>query len=380
MSVPTTAPNRAMPTVLHLVGSATSSFYHELSFVYARAALLPASMTHRFAVAHPNGEWQHGPSLDRLSAPVDLGCLLGELGRVDLVVPYMFDPLGMTSYRSLFEDVLRVPVVGSRAEVTALATDKLLTKQVLAGAGVAVPATFDAGDPAGVVYPAIVKPNREDNSRGLTLVDDPADLDRAVAEAAAFDAGVLIEEYVPGRELRVAVVDTGDELRVPAMIEYVVSAERPIRELDHKLDLGDDGNPRSQSTSDGVPMVCPADVTPDLDDEVAAVARAAHLALGCRDYSLFDVRVGPDGRAKVLEAGLFWTFGAPSMISRMIAADGGDVEAVATSVWRNAIARGVAHPPESARPIASATPGSAGSTATADHTDDEAERVPALSA
>ncbi|MEM9564394.1 MAG: ATP-grasp domain-containing protein, partial [Actinomycetota bacterium] len=259
-------------------------------------------------------------------------------------------PLGMTSYRSLFEDVLRVPVVGSRAEVTSLATDKLLTKQILAAAGVAVPETFAADDPTRITYPVIVKPNREDNSRGLTLVDGPGDLGPAIAEAAAFDAGVLIEEYVPGRELRVAVVDTGDELHVPAMIDYVVSAERPIRELDHKLDLGADGNPRAQANGNGVPMVCPADVTSDLEREVSALARSAHRALGCRDYSLFDVRVDPAGRAKVLEAGLFWTFGAPSMISRMIAAGGGDVEATATSVWRHAIARGVADRPEASEP------------------------------
>ena len=42
------------PTVLHLVGSAMSAFYHDLSLVYAREALLPASMDYRFAVVLPS--------------------------------------------------------------------------------------------------------------------------------------------------------------------------------------------------------------------------------------------------------------------------------------------------------------------------------------
>lgn len=330
------------PTVLHLAGSATSGFYHDLSLVYAREALTPASMDHCFAVVSPTGDWRLGPSLEQLSEPTGLGRCLDQLGSIDLVVPYMFDPIGMTSYRSLFEDVLRVPVVGSRAEVTALATDKSLTKLILAGAGVAVPRSHGVDDePADLTYPVIVKPNLEDNSRGLTLVRTSNALAPAVDEATSFDAGVLIEEFVSGRELRVAVVDTGTELYVPAMIEYVVSEQHPIRELDHKLDLGRDGRPRAQSSGDHVPMICPAGVAPALRQEIAAVARRAHQALGCRDYSLFDLRLDQQGRPTILEAGLFWTFGRPSMISRMIAADERDAQAIAIEVWRHAMDRGV---------------------------------------
>ena len=124
------------PTVLHLLGSSTSAFYHQLSLVYGREALLPPSMSHHYAVVLPGGDWRHGPSLDRLSSPVGLGRFVAELGSTDLVVPYMFDPIGMTSYRSLFEDVLGIPVVGTRAEVTSVATDKVLTKQIVGVAGV----------------------------------------------------------------------------------------------------------------------------------------------------------------------------------------------------------------------------------------------------
>ena len=134
-------------------------------------------------------------------------------------------------------------------------------------------------------------------------------------------------------------VDTGSELYVPAMIEYRVTADHPIRQLGHKLDLGDDGNPQAQAIGGQVPTVCPAPVSSRLRDDLADKARIAHRALGCRDYSLFDFRVDPQDRPWLLEAGLFWTFGAPSMISKMITAHDRDIEMVAIAVWRNAMTR-----------------------------------------
>ncbi|MEL7155354.1 MAG: D-alanine--D-alanine ligase [Actinomycetota bacterium] len=327
----------SIPRVLHLAGADSSAFYHDLSLVYAEEAFLPASMTHTFAVVEPDAGWRVGPSLAELGPPMTLSRFLAELGPVDLVVPYMFDQRGMTSYRSFFEDIVGVPVVGSRAEVTTLATDKAMTKLIVAAAGVPVPRSHDpAGDD--VTFPVIVKPNREDNSRGLSLVRSAAELPAAVERAAAFDAGVVVEQYLGGRELRLAVVDQGDELYVPAMIEYAVSEDHPVRELAHKLDVDADGNPVSQTTSPAVAPVCPAPVTPDLRTQLVELAIQAHQALGCRHYSLFDVRLDPDsGRPHLLEAGLFWTFGRPSMITKMIAADGRDPEVVAERVWRSAM-------------------------------------------
>ena len=51
-------------------------------------------------------------------------------------------------------------------------------------------------------------------------------------------------------------------------------------------------------------------------------ARRCHVALGCRDYSLFDFRVDPDGRPWFLEAGLYCSFARQSVISMMAAAAG----------------------------------------------------------
>ncbi len=328
--------------VLHLVGSATSSFYHDLSVVYARSALQPPSMRHSFAVVEPGGLWRTGPSLAELGAPLDLGRFLDGLDRPDLVVPYMFDPVGMTSFRSFFEDVVGVPVVGSTADVTTLATDKAITKAIVGAAGVRVPRTF-ATAPTASDFPVIVKPAREDNSLGLSLVERPDQLGAAIVAAERYDAGVLVEQYIPGREIRVAVVELDGELVVPAMMEYGVSEDHPLRTVEDKLDLGDDGNPDAQAASAEAPMICPADVDDALVSTLAEQAKRAHRALGCRDYSLFDFRVEADtGEPYLLEACLFWTFGPISIISRMIEGGGEDPAAWATQLWHDRIGLGVA--------------------------------------
>lgn len=328
-----------MPTVLHLAGSRSSAFYAELSLVYARSALVPPSLEHVFAVVEPGGGWRVGPGLDDLGPVVGTSDLIAGLGPVDLVVPYMFDPAGMTSYRSFFEDVLGIPVVGSPASVTTIATSKALTKSVLESAGVPVPASWSPSE-AGDHLPVVVKPDREDNSRGLSLVTRSEELGPAVDDAAGYGAGVLIEEFVDGHEIRVAVVDHDGELYVPAMIEYVVSAEAPMRMLEHKLVVDDRGAPEAQATGTDIDAICPAVLSPGLRAEIERQARLAHRALGCRDYSLFDLRVDErTGEPRFLEAGLFWTFGPISMISRMIEADGRSAADVALGVWQQAMTR-----------------------------------------
>ena len=191
----------------------------------------------------------------------------------------------MTSFRSFFEDVLGIPVVGSEAGAAAMAADKAITKTVVGAAGVRVPRTF-ASAPDSSDYPVIVKPAREDNSLGLTLVEHPDQLRSAILDAEQFDAGVIVEQYIPGREIRVAVIELGGELMVPAMLEYGVTHSHPMRTTDDKLELGDNGNPRAQAASLEAPMTCPAIVDSVLaasleDEQPEHIARSDAVTIRC---------------------------------------------------------------------------------------------------
>src|SRR6185436_11046187 len=113
-----------------------------------------------------------------------------------------------------------------------LTTDKVLTKDVLKANGVAVPAyqVVDRDDVAeGVVFPAIVKLRFGDNSVGLDDGSIVRDLDQARARVAHLramfdDEAILVEEFVDGRELSVAILGNGDALDVLPLREADFSA------------------------------------------------------------------------------------------------------------------------------------------------------------
>ena len=188
--------------------------------------------------------------------------------------------------------------------------------------------------------PFVVKPNAEDNSLGVTLVWQSNQISDALQGGFQFDDTLLVEEYIPGREIRVAVIERQGQLYVPAMIEYLVTEENPIRTVQDKLKLKPNGMPYSQPDKPTATPVCPAGVTPELCSELADAAKKAHRALGCRDYSLYDFRVHAEtGKPYLLEAGLFWTFSNISMISRMILADGQDLDKIVMELWNQVAQR-----------------------------------------
>ncbi|WP_440225533.1 D-alanine--D-alanine ligase [Dokdonella sp. MW10] len=111
-------------------------------------------------------------------------------------------------------DALRVPYTGSGVLGSALAMDKVRTKQVWQAVGLPTPryAKVSADDDiaaaiAGIGFPAIVKPSHEGSSVGITRVFAQADVAAAVEHAARYDGELLIEQLIEGDELTVGVLE-----------------------------------------------------------------------------------------------------------------------------------------------------------------------------
>ncbi|MBE7161549.1 MAG: D-alanine--D-alanine ligase [Williamsia herbipolensis] len=322
--------------LLHLVGSPVDEFFADLSRLYAGGCLeaLAGDDRYEHVIAHvsPDRSWTFPADLDAATIAAaeqhDVSTAIGRIRSMDIdaVVPQMFCRPGMTAYRSLFA-VLGIDIVGNSAEVMAVAADKAQARAVVAAAGVAVPTgeVVTRGDIPQIAPPLVVKPVDADNSVGVTLVTDAAELPAALDEALAHGTSALVEEFVPlGREVRCGIVVRDGELVCLPLEEYAVDADTaPIRTPQDKLARGDDGDLfLVAKTADR------AWIVPDDDPIVAAVhdaARRAHTALGCRHYSLFDFRVDPDGRPFFLEAGPYCSFSAGSVIAVMAAAAGIDV-------------------------------------------------------
>lgn len=319
--------------VLHLVGSPVDEFHAELSRLYAADCLgalnRSSGLASFIAYVAPDGSWRFPVGLDAesLAAAPRLGLsraidhLLGL--DVDVVVPQMFCLPGMTSYRALL-DVLELPYLGNPPDVMALAADKARTRTLVSGAGVDVPPgeVVCTGERPGIPLPVVVKPVDADNSDGLSLVRDPADLGAAIAAACAHSGRALVETYIPlGREVRCGVLERDGELVGLPLEEYAVDPHSaPIRTAADKL--ARTGSGKLRLVAKDVTRAWTVPIDDPVTEAVWEAARRAHRALGGRHYGLFDFRIDTAGRPWFLEAGPYCSFAPTSVIATMAAAAG----------------------------------------------------------
>jgi D-alanine-D-alanine ligase len=178
-------------------------------------------------------------------------------------------------------DTLGIPYTGSGVLASALAMDKVMAKTVLKAAGLDVPRGAVVSSASGadletaraVGVPAFVKPVGSGSSVGAAIVRRPEDLAAAITEALRYDERAMVEEYLKGTELTVAVIGN-DELTALPVIEIVT--QREFFDYHAKYDAG--------ASEEIVPARVPADVATRAQD----LALQAHRALGCRGMSRTD--------------------------------------------------------------------------------------------
>lgn len=317
--------------ILHLVGSAVSEFYADLSRLYAADCLAvttdPSRYDMHLAYVTPDLQWRFPRDLSRAAIqaappmPVDRAIARITALAPEVMVPQMFCVPGMTTYRALF-DLLGIAYVGNVPAVMALTAHKALARAVVQAAGVRVPRgeVLRAGEQPSIGLPAVVKPVEADNSLGVSFVREEAGWAPALAAAREHGGEVLVEEYVPlGREVRCGILERDGELVCLPLEEYRMDG--PVR--GHAEKISSDGGDLRLVAKDGVRawIVDPAD---PVTATVWAAAKACHVALGCRDYSLFDFRIDPDGEPWFLEASLYCSFAHQSVLSTMARAVGID--------------------------------------------------------
>jgi D-alanine-D-alanine ligase len=319
--------------VLHLIGSAVSEFYEDLSCLYAQDCLEsttdPARYEFHIAYISPDRTWRFPTDLNAKSIAVAdthslaAALLVIEKLQIDVMIPQMFCVPGMTQYRALF-DLLQIPYVGNTADLMALVSDKAKTKAIVAAAGVRVPVgeVLGADDRPQIGFPMVIKPINGDNSIGVTLVRNATDYDAALQVALAHDAQVLVEEFIElGREVRCGIIVRAGQLVCLPLEEYALHPDtRPIRSYTDKLQRNDDGH--LDFTAKDITHSWIVDPSDPITAKVWKMAIECHIALGCRHYSLFDFRIDPQGQPWFLEAGLYCSFAKTSVLATMAEASG----------------------------------------------------------
>jgi len=180
-------------------------------------------------------------------------------------------------------ETLRIPYTGSGVQASAIAMDKITTKRIWQAAGLPTPAWAavppDAPVPslAALGPQLVVKPVSEGSTFGLSKVrgDDAAAVAAAVAAARGFDARVLIEECIVGRELTCAVLGEGAQARALPLVEI----RAPGANYDY----------HNKYFSDDTQYLCPAPVEADLAQRISALCLQAYQAVGARGWGRIDV-------------------------------------------------------------------------------------------
>ena len=279
----------------------------------------------------PGGIGREPPPLDRLKE-LERGMLSAGLGEVpaireaDVVFVALHGGQGEDGTVQAVLDVIGVPYTGSGHLASALAMDKDLSKRVVRDNGLAVPAWVMAPATAEHVvqtvgFPCVVKPSKQGSSVGLTLVKRPNDLAAAITLAARYDDEVMVEQFVPGRELTVGIL--GDTA-LP-VIEIRPKHEMFDYECKYQLGMSEE--------------LCPAPIPPELAARTQDAAQRAHRCLKLSGYSRVDFRVGADGDVLFLEANTLPGVTAASLIPKAAGAAGMSFPAFAEAVCRLALER-----------------------------------------
>ena len=213
--------------------------------------------------------------------------------KVDAVFPVMHGANGEDGTMQGLFAIAGIPCVGSDCEASAIGMDKAATKAVLNQAGIrqAEAVVLESSDihndgtaemlESALGYPMFVKPSRAGSSVGISKVKTPSELIPALEEAAAHDTKLLIEKYIKGREIEVAVLEENGSLTVSVPAEIDPGCE--FYDYDAKYN------------TDTSSFYIPARVSEDEAADVRALAARIFTLLGCSGLSRVDFFIRPDG-------------------------------------------------------------------------------------
>jgi D-alanine-D-alanine ligase len=247
-----------------------------------------------------------------------------ELKGIDVIFLALHGGQGEDGTLQALLDLVGIPYIGSGVLGSAVAMDKDLAKRLILVAGVPTPqwlmapVRWDEVDQH-IGWPAIVKPNKQGSTVGLTIVRGPDELEPAIDLAFHHDNEVIIEQFIAGRELTVPIL--GDE----ALPVGEIIVEREIFDYETKYQPG-----LAQE-------IFPADLTGPQTVQIQALALKAHRALKLGGYSRVDFRMAADASFWFLEANTLPGMTAASLFPKGAKAAGMTFPQVVERICRLAI-------------------------------------------
>jgi len=255
-----------------------------------------------------------------------------DFSEVDVVFLALHGGQGEDGTIQALLDLTGKPYTGSGVLASALCMDKAMSKKMFEREGILTPEWFslqnpELSDPAviseridkGLGFPCVVKPNNQGSTVGLTVVTEKQDLRKALECAREYSSQIMIERYIPERELTVGVLGN---MALP-VVEII--PEHGIYDYECKYTHG-----KSR-------YLCPAEISKEKTKEIQAIGLKAFKALGCEGYARVDFRYGEDERFYCLEVNTLPGMTSMSLVPKAAKALGIDFPELVDRIARLAL-------------------------------------------
>jgi len=201
-------------------------------------------------------------------------------------------------------EILGLPYTGSGVLACTRATDKALAKHLMLEAGIPTPEFFaftqtafrelGAGEALGAIeqrldFPVVVKPSSQGSALGIKFARTAADVPAALVAAFSYDARVVLERHVAGRDLAVSVLDGPGGPEALPVVEAVPRSE-DFYDFEARYEIG------------RTDFVCPAELPDAVANRARDLALAVHELLGLHAFSRVDLMLDASDELYVLEA------------------------------------------------------------------------------
>lgn len=236
--------------------------------------------------------------------------LLPDLKKVDLVFIALHGGEGENGSIQGFLKELGIKYNGSGVLASALGMDKNISKALSQSIGILTPkwklfnTLEDSLKYNPKSFPVVVKPNDGGSTIGLTIVHKANEMEAALCYADDNGNGILIEDYIPGRELTVTILGG----MVYPIVEIVPSHESYDYECKYTEGMSD--------------YICPANLSKSQTESIQKMSINFYNLLQCRGYGRVDFRLDPDGTPWLLELNTLPGMTATSLVPKAVAAEG----------------------------------------------------------
>ncbi len=236
---------------------------------------------------------------------------------------------------------LEIPYTGSGVAACVRCWDKVLAKHLLRDHGIATPDFHAFSETAfrelgaaqalpaierQLAFPLVVKPAAQGSALGIKFARTAADVPIALVSAFSYDRKVLLERYVPGRDLAVSILEQDGE-PLPLPIVEAVPNEKDFYDFEARYEIG-----RTR-------FVCPAELPEAVAGRARELAVAAYRALGCSGFARVDLMLHEDGEQLfVLEANVVPGLTETSLLPQAAEAAGISFDAFVERVVAGALA------------------------------------------